>query len=991
LAEKIRILAQAAADGRVSIGQLFNQRALRGINALIGNVNLFAENLDKVQDSAGRVQEGVDAFFKSAGPQLDLLKVAFLNVATVIGTDLLKALVPVITATTDFIAENRELIVLLTKAGLVVGSLAAAWLAYRVIVVQVNAASRVLSGVSRALIAILTFETGSITSNVAAWYSKLTAEQALANSPVLRLIGRTIAILGTETGVVFANAAAWLRNVGSRLWSGFTTFLANIAASILALTQESAVVAGSSTAFVTNAGARGLASRAAAGLGAILGKNVATMSLGTTAALGLGAAIAGWKIGSAINEWLELNDVFERFVEGNENATDRIKVGFLSIIPGLSTYLKYLRASNEASRKWGDSITEQQRGLIEARGATDKYNQFIEAGIEPARAFAAAIGSVAIELAVLRELEAKGVATERQVQRIAFLEGLRALRNEQSNEAIKEGTKLIGIQARAVTDLARTAEDWAKFVQRTNTEFEKLTLGGLAGGLEAVREFDTDFQLILTRFTALNSQLGSVQSEIASGDLGESRLAEAKAVAEQSTQDIAQAYETLRRRVQIAQARLISIEEEYVADLRAKAQERIDVIRQEADQQIQVQQDLLAQSQALFDQLISERERAIASVERFADRLEQAQLRRADPALAEQISLERDFNQAIKDGIESAEQQARILNLLRQELERLAGPTDQEIRLQEQLADIRRQLQEGTADRGGQEQRNRLIERERQLAQEVLEAAQNRAKREETAARILETANKRAARSQQEFAARDEEIEFTRDEIAETTEKIKTATEAVETAESGINAELDKQIAKRKVVLQQQLDAIKNAEDLAKKVGAAALEQGRGITTPAVQQGAETAQEEFKQEIGQAKAFTTEAVAGAEEIRQNLDAVKQQSDQVKSFIDTVKATLQSTVEAIKLNSDKIAPAAQELSQNLAGVSAAFEPSENALKQMVDSTNSFAPRVESFGEAVTDSMKKQSARLDTATSRLGALERQVRALTETGGGASGLPN
>jgi len=990
LTTKIGILAKAAADGSINISDLFSQRALRGINALIANTDGLAENLEKVSDSSGRVREGLENFFQAAGPQLDRLAVSALNLATVIGSDLLEALVPVIEATQQFLTDNREMVVLLTKIGLVITALAATWLAYRLVVSQVSAAARVLSGVTKALTAVLTFETGSIAANVKAWYAKLTAEQSLGASPILRIIAKSIAILGTETGIVLTNAVAWVKNVGARLWSGFTTFLANIAASILALTQESAVVAGSSTAFVTNAGARGLASRAAAGLGAILGKNVATMSVGTTAALALGAAIAGWKIGSAINEWLELNDVFERFVEGNENATDRIKIGILGIIPGLRTYLNYLRASNEASRRWGDSITDQQRKLLEARGATAQFNAFLAAGIEPARAFAAAIGGVSIELAILRELEASGKATEDQIRRRAALEQYMLQLNKENEESQKNQISLTGIQSRATAELAKIQEDWSEIVKRTNKEFEDLSLGGLAESARAVRAFDQDFNVILRRFNALNAQLGAAQTQLKRTDLPAEQLERFKRTVEETTKDIAATYETLEQRVALARQRLIDVETKFVAGLRQKANEQIRILREGVEEELRIQRDRLAETQRIFDQLISERDRAINSVNRFIQQLEDAQRRREDPALAEQIERERQFDAAIKDGIESVEKQTEILEAFRQEIQRLAGPTQEEIRLQEQLNRVRQQIQQTGTDERGQQTRNRLVQEERDIQDQLAEAVERRRKREEQGERILERANQRAARAQQEFQARDEDIEFQREQIEDATDKITEATEALKSEEDRINTALEDQIKNREAALKLQIQSIEKAKELANITGAAARQEGTGIPSQEARAGAETATAEFREGIRQAEAAATVSTEQQQNLRNQIDKVAADSAAVAKFMQGFQTSFQTVAANINQSGAVLVPAAANVTQTFSALEGAFEPSKTALAEMVDATNAFTPEVESFSEAVTTSMKSQAEALKRTSAKLNTLEGEVRALAQSGGGANGLP-
>lgn len=991
LTTKIGILAQAAQEGSINISDLFSQRALRGINALIANTGAFATNLEKVSDSAGRVQEGLESFFQAAGPQLDRLAVSALNVATIIGGDLLEAIVPVVQATQEFITANRELIVLLTKIGLVVTALAATWLAYRLIVVQVTAAGRVLSGVIKAITAVLTAESGSIAANVTAWRAKLASEQSLAASPILKLITGTIAVLGTETGVVLANVGAWLKNIAARAWDGFTTFLARIAETIITMQQETVTVAGSTSAFAKNAGARGLAANAARGLRNVLNQNVATMSLAATSATILGTAIASWKIATAVTEWLELDEAIRATLEGRATTYQKTIATISRVLTApVELYARVQREAAQADLDRVSELSDVQEAQLVANDALEKWNDLMAPGIRQTRAFAAAMGSVGTEIEILRELEDRGIATTEQISRRAALEAYVLQLKQDNAEQTEEQIKLEGVHARAIGDLAKTQEQWAEIVKKTNKEFEDLSLGGLAESARAVRAFDQDFNVILRRFNALNAQLGAAQTQIARTDLPADELEKFKKTVELTTQDIAATYETLEQRVALARQRLIDVEAKYVADLRQKADEQIRVIRAGAEEELRIQRDRLAETQAIFDQLIGERDRAINSVNRFIQQLEDAQTRREDPALAEQIQRERQFDQAIRDGIESVEKQTEILEAFRQEIQRLAGPTQEEIRLQKQLNLVREQIRSAGTDERGQQNRNRLVQQERDIVDQLAEAVERRRKREEQSERILERANQRAARAQQEFQARDEDIEFQREQITDATDKITQATEALETEEKRINDALDAQIKNREEALKLQIQAIEKAKELANITGAAARQEGTGIPSQEARAGAETATTEFREGIRQAEAAATISTEQQQNLRNQIDKVAAETDAVAKFMQGFQTSFQTVATKLGQSGAVLVPAAANVTQTFNALEGIFEPSKNALQDMVSATNEFTPEVVSFGEAVTTGMKTQAEALQQTTSRLNTLEGEVRAIARSGGGANGLP-
>jgi len=440
----------------------------------------------------------------------------------------------------------------------------------------------------------------------------------------------------------------------------------------------------------------------------------------------------------------------------------------------------------------------------------------------------------------------------------------------------------------------------------------------------------------------------------------------------------------------LARQRLIDVETKFVAGLRQKANEQIRILREGVEEELRIQRDRLAETQRIFDQLISERDRAINSVNRFIQQLEDAQRRREDPALAEQIERERQFDAAIKDGIESVEKQTEILEAFRQEIQRLAGPTQEEIRLQEQLNRVRQQIQQTGTDERGQQTRNRLVQEERDIQDQLAEAVERRRKREEQGERILERANQRAARAQQEFQARDEDIEFQREQIEDATDKITEATEALKSEEDRINTALEDQIKNREAALKLQIQSIEKAKELANITGAAARQEGTGIPSQEARAGAETATAEFREGIRQAEAAATVSTEQQQNLRNQIDKVAADSAAVAKFMQGFQTSFQTVAAKIDQSGAVLVPAAANVTQTFNALETAFEPSKTAIQEMVDATNEFTPEVESFGEAVTTGMRSQAVALQRTATRLNTLEGEVRAIARSGGGANGLP-
>ena len=992
LAEKIRILSEAAADGRIEIGQVFNQRAFRGIQALILNAEYLGTAIGGIAKSSGRTQDALDAFFQEAGPQFKLLRTAVGNLATVIGSDLLNALQSLIEGTTEFIKNNKALLVSFIKFGLVLGGLAASWITYRIVVSQVVAAKKVLTGISHALTAVLTFESASLWVNVKAWYANLTATRSASTSPILRTLRSIITFLGTETGVIYTNTVAWITNTAARFWTGFKAWLVGLYAVTAGLIVETWTVAANTAAWQRRNAVLSVGSRLWTGLSNILTRNIATMRAASVAAAALGSFIAGWQIGKAINGWLKLEKATDKYVRGTSTGLDHIRNLWMLAAPPVALYITHLALVAARERRIANTMTDVQRELLLANDAMARYNELVARGAGHSQAYAAALGNVAAEYEILKKFNESGRATLEDQQRLAAIQVRMNRLLEEGNARREQSVRLDKLLQNGAAIIKQTQEAWVEVLARVNAEYAKLQVGGLAGVLEGAQRFEKDFDVILQRFQVFNANLAALQTQIGRKDLNAKELQQYKADVEKAARDVALAYTTLTRAIAVERANITRIGQEHVAELRATAQSEIEAYRTAAEDVIKIEKTKLDELQKVYDKLVDARSRSVESVERFAQRLEAAQLRRRDPALAEVVELEKDFVSAIDEGVPSAEQAARAIGLLRTELARLVGPTSEEVRLQEELVRIQKDLQSVDTTDGdrGVEQRNELLERQKSVQSELTILGEKRSEREKQALIILERSTKAIEESVTAFQERDTAILELKRQIAAADFNIELAGARILLNEANINTKLDERIKSTEKFIGLQLQVLANAEKYAQVAGAASQEVGQGQITPEAQQQAVDARSTFLESLSASRTATEVALPGAEAIRQEIDAVGKAAKQVADFIVNVKDEFVQVNVEIARNGQVLIPAAQEVVTTFQGLQATFEPSQTALADMLQATERFAPAVTSFGETVVNTMTQQRQTLDKATTEIETLKARVDQLSRTGGGASGLP-
>lgn len=996
-AEKLLLLKNAAAEGRIEIGRVFNRRALRGIQPLIASLDDYNEKLEDIADSSGRTAEGSEAFFALAGPQWKALTTAIKNAATAIGSDLLEALLPVIQTTRDFVIENRSLIKFLGKVGLILAGLTAAYLAYRLIMGQVRAATLLVTGVTKALNAVLTFESGALVLNVKAWAAKLTAEQAATASPIITFIRRIITVLTIETGVVLTSAKAWIFRTGAGLAKAAVAIFTLIPITIALIRQiilETAAVVSNTAARAAQIPTIIQGRGAVRALSNALRTNVSQMSAAGVAAGVLGAAILGWKLGKAINDWFELSKATEAVVRGTATGGQKIKAAIVgTIIPAVGIVTLLYKRQADAAREAAATLTgPMKKALEETAGGQKVFNSFVERGVHASQAFGIALGNIRTELAVLNTLEERGLATTEDLERRAEIVALLA---KQRREIAEQSQRVLSIQ-RAIKNsqdvINQTNEEWVNLIKRVEGEYRKLQTGALSESLLDIEGFDKDFDLILRRLSAFTAELGKLEAKRArlTTEAGSAEQIGQNAEAiEEVSKRIAETQNVLSQSIAITQRNIIENTRTFVADLRTQGEEELRAYQEAADKQIAVERRKVKAIEAELKKLIGIRERSIASAEGFIERLEEAELRRRDTNLAEIIRLEQQFNTAVKEGIDTEERRIRVLQALRTELERLAAPTAEEIRLQQSLKQIKDQLDglrpEEDQERS-RERSNQLLEKQKELTEDLEDAEAKRQIRRTAAEAARSRASEASVAALDAFATREEAI-VDLDTQRETLEQnILDIRQAVVIEEQKITSEMDQQIERVDELSQKQLGILETAKEYVKL-----LNEMRSAEPTAFRAAVEGVQARFEGAIREVRELAAqplgEEVLPLEELQKIIDG----TSEVAEWMTKLKGNLETVSTTLEAEKNVIIPAAQNVTQTFSELADVFVPSGEAISSMLDATNRFAPQVESFSDEVANKLTAAATRLEQTTTRVAQAERRISALeAPAGAGANGLP-
>ncbi len=990
LAEKLELVATAAAKGTLELGKVFDIRAGRAIRAIVADMDKFRENMEEVANSTGRTREGMDAFFQELGPQWDRFKTQVTNAATAIGEDLLEAIVPVLSVVGDFIQQNQTLVALLVEAALVVGALAAGWLTYHVVAKQVQAAGLVLQGISKVLTAGLGLEAGALSVVTAAWWAKLAAMLANVKAGIAKVIGFIGAALAIETGAVWASIQAWTAKIALNLGSAFFGILSLVGKLIAAIILETKALWANTVATQANAAAQTTLRGKLNVLLGVFGKNVSAVSALGVAAGVTAAAFIGWNLGKLINDFFGLEKA----------SADYVKTGRASWKTALLNQLTFGLLGREALRAWAavkklNTMTAiQAKTLREDADAQAKYNEFVAAGLNHIDAYIGAIGGLRAEFRALNLIEQKaGVLTEEQLRRRLELETLiNKQKQEQEGAARRIANEAEALKAAQETILS-TQEEWTEAVKKTDEQYRLLRRAELAESVADISKFEAGFDTVVKRLQAFTTQLGSLEAQrqaiIEKGGKGMEAALAANAVAiADKVANINQIFETLDKQIAIVNNRIIENGKAFIARLKANAEDEIDVYKKSVDETIKENERLVSETKRLLDKLISARDKAASAAEGFVRRLEEAAIRRRDPQLLEIIKLEREYAAIIKGGIPDQEARTSTMAALTAELERLKQATREEIRLREELKRIEEELQRARGDKGERsaERIVDLIARQEEITKKLAGAEEKRDVRRTKAEEVLKEAIKGSDQALKTFADRETRIAKAEAARAAAQKNLKTIATALEKVQAKIRDRLAEQVAKATAVVKQQLESLRLAKETAIAIAA-----GKGTGAAEFQARVTQLRDVLKKEFEDLRDVSLDDIAqGVKDASVELDELAGQSGAVTEFFTTLKDNLVTTSDSVVQDTKVIVPLATAATETFNELQGTFLPSSDALRDLAESANEFAPAVQEFADETVEKLGETTTALRTTAAQVAANTAELERLQVEGVSGTGLP-
>ncbi len=990
LAEKLELVARAAAAGNLELGKVFDIRAGRAIRAIVADMDKFRENMDEVANSTGRTREGMESFFQNLGPQWDLFKTQVTNAATAIGQDLLEAIVPVLAAVGDFIEQNQTLVALLVEAALVVGALAAAWLAYHVVAKQVQAAGLVLQGISKILTAGLGLEAGALSVVTAAWWAKLTAMLANVKVGIAKVIGFISAALAIEAGAVWASIGAWTAKIAlnlGRIFFGTLNMLGKLIAAIILETQ--ALWANTIAAQANAAAQATLRGRLNVLLG-VFGKNVSAVSALGVAAGVTAAAFIGWELGKLANDFFELEEATLDYVKTGELSW---KTAVVNVVT-LGQLSRVAARAREAVKQLNTMTAIQAKTLREDADAQAKYNQFVAAGLTHIDAYIGAIGGLRAEFRALNLIEQKaGVLTAEQLTQ--RLEVERLINKQQAERAaavarIRNEAEALKVAQETITS---TQEEWTAAVQKTAEQYRLLRRAELAESVADIGKFEAGFETIVKRLQSFTTQLGSLESQREAiiekgGKNVEAALARNAVAIADKIENINAIFETLDKQIAIVNDRIIENGKAFIARLKANAEDEIEVYRNSVDDTIKEEERRLSETKKLLDKLISERDKAASAAEGFARRLEEAAIRRRDPQLLEIIRLERQYAEVIKQGIPDQETRTRTITALTEELKRLAGAAREEIRLRQQLAQLEREIADARTDvgDGSADRVVDLLKQQEEITTELAEIEENRDQRRIKAEQVLKAAVEGSEEAVASFEARQDRIQQLEKQRADAQENLKKIAIELEIVQAKIRDRLAEQVTQAKALVQQQLEAIKLARETA-----SAVERGKGTEAAAFQARVQQLRAVLQKEFEELRDFGLDEIAqGVTDASADLDTLAGESGAVVDWLTTLKDNLTTTSDSVVEDTKVIVPLATAATETFNDLQGTFLPSSDALRDLAESANEFAPAVQEFADETVEKLGETTTALRTTAARVAANTAEIERLQVEGVSGTGLP-
>lgn len=990
LAEKIQILATAAQEGRIELSQTFDQRAFRGVVAIAGNLDTFQQNLSKIGDSAGRTKAGLDSFFSSAGPQWDKFTTAVDNAATAMGEDLLLSLQDTLEWASQFITNNQELIGSFTKLGLAVAGLTAGYYGLKLVAGPIQGLWTVLSGASKLIQAAFSQETGTLYANTTAWIANKAAKAGDLWDTIVKGLKAVWAALNTENQIVWANIKAWAAKIALKLGKALEEIVNAIGRLILGIAQETRQLWSNTTAATANAAAQTSLRGKLNSLAGAFGKNVSSAGAATTVFGLVGAAIAGWQIGSAINDWLELEKATANYVKTGESSWKTTLANVVTFGQLSRDRARAKKAIEESSK-----LTERETEFLKSQtGAMERYNRFMKLGAASHQAFAAAVGDSEDELRLYeRAIEKGNKLTAEEVLYVQQLrEEVKKLREERDTAARTYRTNAAAI-AEAQKTLTNGQAEWEKSVEATNAAYDKLKIAPIADSAEDIKAFATSFDQTASRLKAANVLMEDLlsQREELNNKKGQQFLKDLKAwhASYLSAENTAlEARRKLEKDIQLVEAKILANGKIFIDGIKASSADEIRIRREAVAELIATEQKLYDESKALWDKLTAERDRQVANVDAFIQKLQDAETQRRDPALLEIIRLEREYSDLVKEGIPDQERRAASLELIGRELARLAKATQAEITLQEQLAKLNDQIanQQTGGDTATQEEQLKLLQERERVEKQLTEQVRIREERTAFGEKVLKEAQESSSKALTTFAQKQRDIDEAYKQREESEAKLKSIAADLAKEQQKIEDRLKGQVAQAKALVAAQLQSVVAVRELTRmrttgEIGAVDFSNQFAEAVSALKKGFQDVAKLSVADIEQSTASVAEKV----------NEIAGESKAAADFLDTVNKGLQSVDKEFADKAAQAAAAAATASDTLTSLPDSLDSSTNALSDMVDAANELAPKMKDYAEEATSKLTEAAGEIRGLGNDLGALREEVRRIkVSSGGGANGLP-
>ncbi|KKN73353.1 hypothetical protein LCGC14_0401660 [marine sediment metagenome] len=964
LAEKIDLIKEAARTGGVEVSELFdNIRAFRGAAILIKNSDAVAQKVEEIGDAAGRTQEAIDSFFSQAGPQLDKLGASFINLVTIIGADLLDALLPTIKALEEFIRTNRDVITEIAKVVITVGLVVAGILLF------VFAAKQAVAAVGL-LVGGLNLLAGALTANTAATAAN-TAARASAISPELfQFFAIVRTFLTSETRSVIALARGYLVLAAARIKAIAGRFLQSLRELPFLFRRQTEALAANAFALNRNSVGLGALNAEAARLSPTLAKNIKNVSLLSNALGVLGAAVIGFQIGSFVDSFFGFSEAVRTAAKTSTQSAASI-VGSLAALslPVINVLFVIAQLENALEK-----ANQQKLQPIEAAELKEdivlleRFNRILNEGrdISERRAFLEAINDQA-RIVSLEKLEKQGQLNAAQAGDLAATR----LRLAAATETVIQKEREVGEVSTVSADRRKKLEAAEKSLAKLRATIARDLITIRQG--EAASEIDA-LQTSLDKRVEFLRKIGAIQ--IAEVRDTQEKIRKARAAEEVDQTGLRALLETLRQQrsdlartlqditdlFEIAQAKIIATGAKRVEELRRQGEQEIAIVRRTADATIREQRRIVTEAEREIANLRAVRDRGVADATSFLERLRDAAIRELDPALAQLRRFEKEAFQGLTGA--TAQQAAASIEFIRKQLEKLAGATQEEADAQRELKETTERLA-AAEDEGAQVQ---LLEQQTALEEKLANLQARREIRakaaqaaEQNLTEVAESAAARQLESQTKIEDQQAKIEAANLRIAD----VKTLLAA---REKLIGVELEANIRRTQLLVQAELERARVQVEFSKLLAQGLVDTG----------SAETARRALEAATERVKTLQAETAITLDKQREAVGLLEQKAeDAFDALTRETDAQAERAKKAAEVTA-RLVPLADETARRVAAAQTAESEFVSSVDKILAASGELNTSFTAFASTVVTKNEEQAQVNSNTARQIADLQSQLAA-------------